>query len=112
METQFKLMDLILNIVEQNNILISQNKNLSSQNQTIVKRLENIEDKIIPTKKVINDFNITTFKQASKITKCSLSAFRKAVKDGILKNGIHYRTNGKRNYLFSNSALENIKGTL
>ena len=112
METQFKLLDLILNIVEQNNTLIAQNKTLSSQNLTISKKLENIEDKIKPTKIVKDDFNITTFKQASKIVKCSLSVFRDAVKSNTLKQNIHYKTNGKRRYLFSNSALEDIKGTL
>ncbi|MEA2017367.1 MAG: hypothetical protein U9N59_02870, partial [Campylobacterota bacterium] len=60
-------MDLMINIVEQNNKLISQNQTLSSQNHTISKKLENIEDKITPIKIFKNDFNITTFKQASKL---------------------------------------------
>jgi len=83
---------------------------IANQTSKILQKLDDMESKkyII----VKDDFNITTFKQASKIVRCSLSVFRDAVKSNTLKQNIHYKTNGKRRYLFSNSALEDIKGTL
>lgn len=76
----------------------------------LIKRFESFE--LTHTNKIINDFDIDTFKKASKILLCSVSTLRKGIEDGILIKDVHYRFNGRKKYIFSNSALLNIKGTL
>ena len=85
---------------------------IANNTTTILQKLEDMEVKISDIKPKINDFNISTYKKASKIARCSITILRKAIQNNTLKKDIHYRTNGKRKYLFSNNALENIKGTL
>jgi len=84
---------------------------IATNTSQILKRLDFIENKFNQVKKS-NDFNIDTFEKASKKLKCSISTLRTAIKNNILIENIHYRYNGKKKYLFSISALENIKGNL
>jgi hypothetical protein len=83
---------------------------IANQTSKILQKLDDMESKKYICK--TNDFNIDTFSKASKKLKCSISTLRTAIKNNILKIDIHYKYNGRKKYLFSNSALEDIKGTL
>ena len=98
MDSSLKVAELLLTVLEQNNQILG--------------RIEKIENKLFNIKPKTNDFEIDTFKKASKIARCSIPTLRQAVKSGILKKDIDYKHNGNRKYLFSTSSLEKIKGTL
>jgi len=66
----------------------------------------------IASNKNVNDFEISTLTQASIVLKCSVPTLRKAIKNNTLKNGIDYRTNEAKKYLFSISSLEKYKGKI
>jgi len=96
------------NIVQSMQLLIT----IAKQNTQILNRLDVIENKLQLTKQKTNDFNISTFKKASKVAKCSVSTLRTAVSNEVLKKDIDYKCNGKKIFIFSKSSLEDLKGTL
>ena len=80
MESSLKVAELLLTVVEQNN--------------EIIERIEKIEHKLFNIKPKANDFEVDTFKKASKIARCSIPTLREAVKKGVLKKDIDYKHNG------------------
>jgi len=80
----------------------------------VISLLINKIDNLIDCKKQhsINDFDINTFEKASKKLLCSVSTLRKAIDDELLIEDIHYKHNGRKKYMFSSSALLNVKGKL
>ena len=66
METQLYTTELLLTLV--------------NNTTTIIEKLDTIENIISDVKPTKNDFNIATFKKASKITKCSITALRNGIK--------------------------------
>jgi aspartyl/asparaginyl-tRNA synthetase len=69
------------------------------------------EVRILKNQQIKDDFDIWTYNEAIKIVGCCRQTLQKAIKNKTLKNGIDYKTNGKK-YLFSLSSLKEIKGTL
>ena len=92
---------------------MNKNKNEFGLFETFVQQQGEILSllKIIVNQNQKDDFIISTLKKASLVVRCSVPTLRKAIKDETLKNNIDYRYNGKR-YLFSNSSLKRIKGTI
>jgi len=77
----------------------------------IKKRLDNI-DKKLNIKFLGNDFDVVGLKKASGILHCTVDVLKAAMKNGILKENIDYRYNGRRTYTFSFSRLQIHKGLL
>jgi hypothetical protein len=98
MDKQFYTTELLLTLIE--------------NTKEILNKLDNLDHSSIKKLSTKTDFNITTFKQASKKLNCSISTLRTAIKNNILQQDIHYKYNGRKKYLFSKSALEDIKGNL
>ena len=78
----------------------------------IDKLIGHIEKLDCKEQNIILDFDLDTFKKASKVLSCSIMTVRNAVDNGVLISGIHYRYNGRKKYHFCTYELLKIKGTL
>lgn len=105
MENVLKLLDLFSTIVEQNEMIISQNEN-------ILNRLNSSKEDQSNKDILEKNFDISTQKKASRILNCSVPTLRQAIKNKVLIEEVHYRYNGTNKYHFCKQELLKIKGTL